>query len=411
MNVNLKTRSGKIVIAISGAMAALVLMAMAVLIMLQPTTVVIGKPASLNIKAALGYESAKQVFIKTFPDFSATDLHYSNPYLGPSEGPWGTLTINAGCVSAKASDTSIHVTADMLDVSVNIPLGGVFQLVQIKCKSLVGDIQLWTPNPDTGEFGVLTATLKGDVYFHIPNIPGLPEGLAGGYHYEGNSLTITMAFYEPIYSINIEPESLTVPQGGVDTTATVTVTPKVEGITGTVTLNWPNEYKEKGICGWFNPAMGTPPFTATLKVEVEGWAEPDSYMVPITVHDWVSGKDYKCDMQITVLKSGYTITVNGSEDPVNLGDIPRGSGKEYEIKINNWTSYSGDVKLYWKPTFGDFSKISVEMPAEIVHPPYTGTMKISVDSEAQQGTYKMEICVFDEKLKREFKCQVEFKVT
>jgi len=159
LKIDWKTRSGKAIIVTIVIMTILVSLMTAVFLALMPVTVVSGKPANLNIKAPMGYESTKQTFIKTFPDFTATNLHYSNPYIGGPSGPSATLTLDAGYVSAQATESSLHVTAQTLDFSL-VAFGQVLPVARIKCNSVEADVNLWTPD-STGKFGTLVAALKG----------------------------------------------------------------------------------------------------------------------------------------------------------------------------------------------------------------------------------------------------------
>jgi len=407
--VDRKTRGGKVIIATTATMAALILMAAAVFIALQPVTVVVGKPATLNIRAAAGYESMVQVFIKSFPDFTATDLHYGNPYMGPSQGPWGTLTIDAEYVSAKAADTSLHVTAQMLDVSVGNPIGGVLQWVYIKCKSLEADVTFRTPDADDGEFGTLVAKLKGDVLFHVPNIPGLPKGLEGGYHYEGQSLTITATFVEPRYDVIVTPSSLEIPQGTMRE-AEVTVMPREAGITGQVSLGF--ECKDQpGISAEFGP-WTTPPFTTPLKVHVRPGVEAKEYTAYVIVNDWTTGRIYKNAITINVIESGFTVTVEDSNPYTLPTPIPKGtSSPPLTVKVTPWTDYTVGMGLYWRPAPGDdFRDIGIEMPGGIPPPPSEVEIIIKVGTNAIVGKHTAYICVADGGLGREFTCQVTFEV-
>jgi len=406
LKIDWRTRSGKTIIATIVIMTVLVSLMTAVFLALMPTTVVMGKPATLNIKAPMGYETTKQTFLRTFPDFKAANLHYSNPYLGPPEGPSATLTINAGSVSAKAVGTNLHVTADTLDVSVSMFIEGVLQFVQIRCKSLEADVNLWTPD-STGKFGTLVARLKGNVLFHVPNIPGLPAGLAGGYHYEGQSLTITMTFFEPIYTVTVDPSSRNIPQG-CKSDFEVTVTPLDPDIKGFVNLRWPDELDKQGIHGRFTTGGGVPHFSDTLTVFVEPWVPTGSYTAQVIAHDWTTGKDFLSNMvTINVEASGFDVTVGGV-NPFSTS-IQQGMSQGYKIEVTPLTCYSAGMGLYWRPTSGDFCGIGVEMPGGI--DPSEGVMLvIKVGSEVPPGDREMDVCVFDGSLKQEFCCHVTIQI-
>jgi len=405
--IDRKTRSGKVIVATTITMAVLILMAAAVFIAIQPVTVVVGKPATLNIRAPGGYESTVQIFVRMFPDFTATKLHYSNPYLGSWQGPWATLTVNAEYVSAKAADTSLHVAAQMLDFSVGVPLEGVFKWVNIKCKSLEADAAFRTPDADDGEFGTLVAKLKGDVLFHVPNVPGLPKGLEGGYHYEGQSLTLTITFVEPIYTIDTTSE-LTIAQGCTGS-AGVIVAPIEEGITGKVDLGL--ECRTEGIKGWFEPSQGVPRFSSQMYVNVQPWVPTGTYTAHMFVKDMTTGKSYQSkDIAITVKESGFTIKVNGQDSPVTLSWIPQGTDRTCTINITPWGDYTVGMGLYWRGTSGDFAGIGIEMPGGIPPPPYECPMYIKVSPDVSPGFREMDVCVKDDGLRREFTCHVIFEV-
>jgi len=405
----------------------LVLTVTAIFVALTPVTVVIGKPATLNIKAASSYQSSYTMFIMMFPEFTATNLHYNNPYLGSPQAWPAHITINLGSVSTKATGTNQHVIAQNLDASINLPIliegFWTYKLVEIKCDSLVGDINLWTPDPNTGEFGILVATLKGKVLFHVPNIPGLPSGLAGGYHYEGNSLTISATLYEPILIVNLNKYEVSVPQGWQDSSIElVSILPKVEGITAPVG-NFRFECVDKygpirGIKGWIEvpPAppgtQWTPPLTGLnwpLTIMVEPWVKPGVYTGNVIVYDWIAQKNhYSGPIALTVTESGFTVTVDSS-NPANLGDIPQGTSRPCTVTVTNWTDYTVGMGLNWQPIEGDFGGIGIEIPGGI-QPPQTFGMKINVSPGAQPGVRKMDIWVFDGGLGKDFRCQVTFNV-
>ena len=139
------------------------------------------------------YEQIKQTFLRTFPEFEANNLYYRNPYLGPPEGPCATLTLDVKHLRAKAGEDNLHLKANDLELSVEFPL--IPSLVEVQILKIAGadvelDIVLWEPDAN-GVFGELTAKFKGNVKFHIPEMPGLEP-----YHYEGPELNVKITFVE-----------------------------------------------------------------------------------------------------------------------------------------------------------------------------------------------------------------------
>jgi len=235
----------------------------------------------------------------------------------------------------------------------------------------------------------------------------LPSGLAGGYSYEGDSFTIKLTFYEPIYTVTVTPSSQGIPQG-CNHDFEVTVTPLDPDIKGFVDLRWPEELKKQGIHGTFKSGGGTPPLTDTLTVYVEPWVPTGSYTTQVIAHDGIAGKDFLSSMvTINVEASGFDVTVEGV-NPFST-PIQQGTSQEYKIEVTPLTCYSAEMGLYWRPTSGDFCGIGVEMPGGI-DPSQGVMMVINVGSGAALGPREMDICVFDGNLKQEFCCHVTFVV-
>ena len=281
-------------------------------------------------------------------------------------------------------------------------------------------------SPTTGEFGILEAQLRRKVLFHFPNIalPGLPPDLTGGYHYEGNSLTIIMTFVEPRYTVTIEPPSLAIPQGCEGET-TVNVEPLEEGITGHVNFGfewqylWENEWQwhsDEGIHGWVDTSSippGTPvepPLSLPLKVYIEPWVEPMEYRVRVVVHDTTGGNAFYSDpVSMTVLESGYIVEVNGGTEDVVLPDLSIGSGDNgFPVIVTPTTCYTDWVWLGCEP--GGEHDIGFWIEPENEVPYLEAELVVNVGPTANPGTYEFDVVVRDDNLGRDFRCHVTVTV-
>jgi len=395
-----KGRSKKITI-----MATMVMLVLAVSMLavgLSPTAAKRVPPQTWSLRLASGYNGARQTFIKTFPEVSSSGFHYYNPGIMSQPGaPTMSLSINLESVSAKATDyvfyENWHLEARGVDVSIGVPILGLdIRVARIVCRELIADVNLWPP--EDGEFGTLTATLKGEVLLAVPIVPGSP---IPGYYYSGPELRLEWTFVEPRYAVTVDPSEISVPQGcRVGEAATVTVTPEEPGITGPVGYRF--ECREMGgINGWIDTSK------MKLGINVEPWVPTGTYTANVVVTCWTTGKEYRSnDISVTVTESGFTVMV----DPFNLGQIPQGESRHCNLAVIPWTDYTGGgMPLYWRPTSGDFAGIGIGMPGGI-QPPWTGGLDVNVGGGVPPRVYEMDICVFDGGLNREFSCHVTFEV-
>ena len=402
-------RTGKITLVT--AVVLLLTIGMLVVV-IQPTFAGKPTPQTWSLRLPSGYSSARQMFINMFPELTASKFHYYNPNIAGST-PSISLTINLESISAKATDyvfyENWHLKASGVDVSVGISIGvGDIRVARIVCKDLTADVNLRPPG-DNGEFGTLTAKLKGDVLLSVPIIPNSPMP---GYYYQGQELTIEFTLVEPRYTVTVTPDELSIPQGcnNGPTPTTVTVTPLEAGITGAVGLGF--ECKNMGgINGGIEGGGGTPPLTSLpLHINVQPWVPTGTYTANVVVNDYTTGKQYRDDITITVTESGYTITVDDQNSPVDLGSIPQGGKKDCKITITPWTTYSNGMPLNWNPTSGDFNGIGIGMPGGVSPPPCECQMTINVNPDVPTGSREMDIWVSDGTLGRQFTCHVTFEV-
>jgi hypothetical protein len=369
-------------------------------------------PETWRVTLPGGYLSTRQLFIKMFPDLSASSFHYVNPDLASQPGLSSiALTVNLESLVAKTTDyvfyENLHVEARGVACSIEVYIVDIgMRLAQVVCRELSIDVNLWPPGAD-GVYGSLKAKLRGEVLFSVPDVPGSP---IHGYYYQGSELAIEWTFVEPRYTVTVSPTAISVPQGYKERIEDmVTVTPLDPAITGSVGFRF--ECKDwGGINGGVDTSsMGSWPLVLPLEVGVAPWVPSDSYTANVVVTDWLGGKEYRSnDFTVTVTDSGYDIKVN-NQNPFET-NLQSGTGNKFDVSITPISPYSSGMPIYWRGTSGDFNGIGIGLPGGVQPPPTSVEMNINAEPWVTAGDYEFDVCVFDDGLKQEFTCHVTIHV-
>jgi len=179
---------------------------------------------------------------------------------------------------------TLHLEAKNVRLESTMPL---LLPISIAADEVEADIEITEPN-SLGEYGVVTAELKGNVKFHVPSIPkgGGPWGLVfPGCDYEGKELIATITLIEPVYDLTLSAYEVTVPQDG-SATVEVTVTNRTdasgmlllqtESDSGVTTYFTPNDRGQPG--SWEGPK----PLTRTLHILLDP-SVPPGYTAKVRV--------------------------------------------------------------------------------------------------------------------------------
>jgi len=369
-----KDSTRKIAIA---AIVTLTLMVAAFFVALKPTSAATAA-YDYDVRVPGGYESTKQIFYSMFPAFESQNLYYSNPRLGGG----ATLTLNA--ISLKASSDldpkvgpgGVAFDLDVTGLKLSVTLG-IVTILEVYAPTAELSAILHEPYA-SGEFGVVTAILKGPARdkarFYVNPLAALQPSPIPPCDYAGTKLSIRITFVEPRYTVTMTP--LEVPQAG-RATATLTVAPVDTQITGGVSLRFDEEsVKEMGINGWIGDGGGTPPFTPKLIIAAEPWAKPGPYDAKVILYDWTSNTNFGFPVQITVVETTYTLTV----EPTVLV-IPRGGSGSLHVTVatNNQVNREVGVEFNsWTP--------EIRGGADKGVPTFSRDLEVHVD-EVQAGTY------------------------
>jgi len=208
----------------------------------------------------------------SFGDFEAEKMHFGMPVMAP-EGGVATLSVDVDYIKATGDfATNLHVTAKKLRVLLT-PGDPPFPVsAEIRADQVTADLFFSNePDPDTGEFGELTAVLEGSVTFSLI-IAGLelPPWWVTPPIYSNDKFTIHLTFVQPDYEISFIPESLQLwsdtPWGDsrpTEADVEFTVTPTTEFV-DPVGIKVEVEALDLGVD--YDSSQELPPFTRTIHV-------------------------------------------------------------------------------------------------------------------------------------------------
>ena len=179
------------------------------------------------------------------------------------------------------------------------------------------------------------------------------------------------------FSLNLNPASLTIPQGG-SAQSTVVVVP-LGGFNQPVTLSL--EGVPEGITATLSSTTLSPGGTATITVEVSQDKDPGAYT--INVRGVYGDKSYTTTLSIQVVALGFAIALNPSIVPITQG----GTG-EVQVIVKAMGGFSEIVTL---SLLGAPAGVSGSFNPASVAPGSSSTLTLTVSSDAAPGEYVLTV--------------------